>query len=98
MTDAYVLLLVFGIPLLAGGCLALVGQYHFAPNLNVGFSLLTFMAAVLLAAQTVAHGPTFALGNLFFVDPLNVFLVALTAFVVWPTSIFSRPSIRIVSD
>jgi len=71
------------------------GQYHFAPHLNVWFSFLTFAAAMLLAAQTVAHGPAFALGKLFFVDPLNVFLVALTAFVGWTTSIFSRPYMRI---
>ncbi len=43
---------------------------------------------MLLAVQTVAHGPAFALGRLFFVDPLNVFLVALTAFIGWTTSIF----------
>src|SRR5258708_17155172 len=98
MTDAYVLLLVFGLQMRAGGCLALVGQYHFAPNLNVGFSFLTFMAAMLLAAQTVTHGPAFALGKLFFVDPLNVFLVALTAFVGWTTSLFSRPSMRTDRD
>jgi hydrogenase-4 component F len=75
MTDAHVLLLVLGIPLLAAGCLGLVGQHDFALKLNVGFSFLAFAAAILLAAQTVAHGPSFALGKLFFVDPLNVFLV-----------------------
>src|SRR5260370_11628261 len=98
MTDAYVLLLVFGIPLLAGGCLALVRQYHFAPNLKAGCGFRTVAAAVLLAVQAVAHGPAFALGKLFFVDPLNVFLVALTAFVGWTTSIFSRPYMRIERD
>ena len=46
----------------------------------------------------MAHGPAFALGKLFFVDPLNVFLVALTAFVGWTTSIFSRPYMRIERD
>src|SRR3954451_5199009 len=95
MTEAWVLLLVFGIPLFAGACLALVGQHHAAAELNVGFRFLTFGSAALLAVQTVAHGPAFALGELFFVDPLNVFLVALTAFVGWTTSIFSRPYMRI---
>jgi hydrogenase-4 component F len=95
MTEAWVLLLVFAIPLCAGACLALIGQHAVAPELNVGFSFLTFIAATLLAAQTVAHGPAFALGRLFFVDPLNVFLVALTAFVGWTTSMFSRPYMRI---
>ncbi|BCG04773.1 hydrogenase 4 subunit F (plasmid) [Paraburkholderia sp. PGU19] len=95
MTDAWILVLVFGIPLCAGACLALVGQHASAPSLNIAFSFLTFVAAMLLAARTVAHGPAFALGKLFFVDPLNVFLVALTAFVGWTTSIFSRPYMRI---
>ncbi|CDY79149.1 Formate hydrogenlyase subunit 3/Multisubunit Na+/H+ antiporter, MnhD subunit [Caballeronia glathei] len=98
MTEAWVLLLVFGIPLLAGACLAIVGQHRLAAELNVGFSFLTFAAATLLAVQTVAHGPAFALGKLFFVDPLNVFLVALTAFVGWTTSIFSRPYMRVECD
>jgi hydrogenase-4 component F len=98
MNEAWVLLPILGIPLCAGACLALVGQHASAPNLNVGFSFLTFIAAILLAAQTVAHGPAFALGKLFFVDPLNVFLVALTAFVGWTTAIFSRPYMRIERD
>jgi hydrogenase-4 component F len=98
MTDALALLLVLGIPLLAGGCLAWVGQRQFAPELNVAFSFLTFVAAMVLAAQTVAHGPSFALGKLFFIDPLNVYLIALTAFVGWTTSLFSRPYMRIERD
>ncbi|MFM0489661.1 hydrogenase 4 subunit F [Paraburkholderia graminis] len=98
MTEAWVLLLVFAIPLFAGAGLALVGQHHVAAELNVGFSFLTLVAATVLAVQTVAHGPAFALGKLFFVDPLNVFLVTLTAFVGWTTSIFSRPYMRIERD
>ena len=98
MTDAWVLPLVLGIPLAAGGCLAFAGQRDVAPDLNVGFSFMTFAAAALLAARTVAYGPAFAFGRLFFVDPLNVFLVTLTAFVGWTTSIFSRPYMRIERD
>jgi hydrogenase-4 component F len=98
MIDLHALLMVLCIPAIAGGCLALVGQRNFAPELNVAFSFLTFCASVVLAVQTVAHGPTFALGKLFFVDPLNVFLVALTAFIGWTTSLFSRPYMRIECD
>jgi hydrogenase-4 component F len=98
MIDAWILMAVCGTPLVAGACLAVLGQRPFAPDLNVVFSFLTFVAAMLLAALTVAHGPSFALGKLFFVDPLNVFLVALTAFVGWTTSIFSRPYMRIERD
>ncbi|QBR04213.1 hydrogenase 4 subunit F [Paraburkholderia pallida] len=91
MSDATVLMLVLGLPLVASASLALAGAHRAASGLNVGFSLLTFAATLLLARQTVAHGPAFASGHLFFVDPLNVFLVALTAFVGWTTSVFSKP-------
>ena len=44
----------------------------------------------------IADGPAArAASEQFFVDPLNVFLVALTAFVGLTTAIFSRPYMRI---
>ncbi|GAA4325782.1 hydrogenase 4 subunit F [Pigmentiphaga soli] len=89
---------VLGIPLFAGACLALMGHREGAPEVNAAFSFLTFCAALLLAAQTMAHGPAFALGKLVFVDALNVFLVTLTAFVGWTTSLFSRPYMRVERD
>ncbi|AHI75761.1 hydrogenase 4 subunit F [Burkholderia thailandensis] len=98
MIDVYVLLASLGLPLVAGGCLALVRRQHVARALNVGFSFLTCAAAFALAARTVAHGPMYAAGKLFFVDPFNVFLVALTAFVGWTTSLFSNPYMRIEQD
>lgn len=98
MIDGYVLPALLGLPLAAGGCLALVRRQHVARALNVGFSFLTCAAALALAARTVAHGPMYAVGALFFVDPFNVFLVALTAFVGWTTSLFSNPYMRIEHD
>ncbi|TAL52058.1 hydrogenase 4 subunit F [Pandoraea sp.] len=98
MTDAHTLLLILATPLLAGGCLAWVGQHRAAPRLNIAFSFLTFAAAMLLAAQIVSHGPAILLGKLFFVDPFNVFLVALTTFVGWTTAVFSRPYMQIERD
>ncbi|AOJ04703.1 hydrogenase 4 subunit F [Burkholderia mayonis] len=98
MIDVYLLLASLGMPLVAGGCLAFVRRQHVARALNAGFSFLTCAAALLLAARTVAHGPMFALGGLFFVDAFNVFLVALTAFVGWTTSLFSNPYMRIEQD
>ncbi len=92
------LLFVFGIPFLGAVVLALVGQRGFARNVNVVFSLGTFLAAVMLTAQIIEHGPQFALDKQFFIDPLNVFLVSLTAFVGFTTSIFSRPYMRIEQD
>ncbi|MEO8408711.1 MAG: hydrogenase 4 subunit F, partial [Oxalobacteraceae bacterium] len=92
------LLLVLITPLLGGVVLGLVGHHEAAPEVNVGFSLVTFIAAAILTAQIIASGPIFAFGKLFFVDPLNVFLVTLTAFVGLTTALFSRPYMRIERD
>jgi hydrogenase-4 component F len=59
------------------------------------FSVLTFGAAASLVARVGAEGPIHALGKQLFIDSLNVFLVALTAFVAMTTSLFSRPYMRI---
>ncbi|MBV8261563.1 MAG: hydrogenase 4 subunit F, partial [Paraburkholderia sp.] len=98
MSDAHVVLAVLGIPLVAAACLALTRPSHVARHLNVAFSFATFAATLVLAARTVAHGPSFAFGRAFFVDPLNVYLVALTAFVGWTTSLFSRPYMQVEED
>ena len=45
--------------------------------------------------RVVENGPLLALGNQFLVDPFNVFLVALTAFVGFTTAVFSRPYMAI---
>ena len=82
-------------PLAGGAVLALIGHRHFAAEVNVAFSMLTFAGAASLVARVIAEGPLTALGEHFFVDSLNVFLVALTAFVAMTTSIFSRPYMRI---
>jgi hydrogenase-4 component F len=87
--------LVLGIPLLGGLVLALVGHKRWAPEVNAAMSFATFCAAALLTAKVVADGPMVALEEQFFVDPFNVFLVALTAFVGFTTSLFSRPYMRI---
>jgi hydrogenase-4 component F len=92
------LLIVLLTPLLGGVTLGLVGQHDAAPEVNVGFSLTTFIAATMLTANIIASGPAFAFGKLFFIDPLNVFLVTLTAFVGLTTSLFSRPYMRIERD
>ena len=92
------LLLVLITPLLGGIVLGFVGQHEAAPEINVGFSLSTFIAAAILTAKIITSGPVFAFGKLFFVDPLNVFLVTLTAFVGMTTALFSRPYMRIERD
>ena len=92
------LLFVLGIPLAGGIVLALVGHREKAPEVNVGFSLGTFVAACVLTAQVIADGPQFVWQREFFIDPLNVFLVTLTAFVALTTAIFSRPYMRVERD
>jgi hydrogenase-4 component F len=92
------ILAVLGIPLAGGALLALVGHRRIAAELNVALSIATFGAAAALTVRVVRDGPLFAFGEQFFVDSLNVFLVALTAFVSMTTSMFSRPYMRIEQD
>jgi hydrogenase-4 component F len=92
------LLFVLGIPLVGSIVLAFTGHRDFARDINVGFSLGTFVAACALTAQIISDGPLFVWDREFFIDPLNVFLVTLTAFVGLTTAIFSRPYMRVEQD
>ncbi|WIT13201.1 hydrogenase 4 subunit F [Paucibacter sediminis] len=85
-------------PLIGGLVLALVGHRDNARDVNVGFSLATFIAACVLTAEVVRGGPQLLWNREFYVDALNVFLVTLTAFVGLTTAIFSRPYMRIERD
>jgi hydrogenase-4 component F len=78
-------------PLLGGLVLAFSGGWARAALINVLFSLMAFVASILLTVRVVGEGAFTAFDELFFVDPFNVFLVALTAFVAFTTAIFSRP-------
>src|SRR2546421_354810 len=82
-------------PLAGSAVLALVGHRPRAAEVNAVFSSITFAAAAVLVARVIESGPLVALGEQLFVDSLNVFLVALTAFVAMTTSFFSRPYMRI---
>ncbi len=85
-------------PLVGGLVLALVGHRDNARDVNVAFSFGTFVAACVLTAQIIDSGPTLVWNREFYIDPLNVFLVTLTAFVGLTTSIFSRPYMRVERD
>ncbi len=87
--------LVLGIPLVGTFVLAILGARRYAPEVNVGVSLATFLAASLLVVRVIRNGSLLIGHEQFFVDPFNVFLVALTAFVGLTTAIFSRPYMRI---
>jgi len=92
------ILVVLGFPVAGALVLAAIGHRDQASTVNVTVCLATFLAAVALTVRVISHGPLLVLDRLFFVDPFNVFLVALTAFVGFTTSIFSRPYMRIERD
>jgi hydrogenase-4 component F len=89
---------LLGIPLLGGVVLGLIGHRDNARDVNVAFSSGTFVAACVLTANVIADGPMLVWADEFYIDALNVFLVALTAFVGLTTSIFSRPYMRVERD
>jgi hydrogenase-4 component F len=89
------ILLVLITPLLGGLLLAVFGTRKDAPEINSAMSFGTFIAAAILTVRVISSGPFTAWGEQFFVDAFNVFLVALTAFVGFTTSLFSRPYMRI---
>src|SRR5229473_3490235 len=90
--------IVLGLPLLGALLLALTGHRGWAPELNATMSFATFFATTVLTARVIAGGPMVWLGDQVIVDPFNVFLVALTAFVGFTTALFSRPYMRTEQD
>jgi hydrogenase-4 component F len=86
---------VLAFPLAGGLTLAVLGTRHYAAELNSAASFCTLAAAAALTSRVITEGAFSAWGEQFFVDAFNVFLVALTAFVGFTTSLFSRPYMRI---
>ncbi len=82
-------------PLGGAVLLALWGHRRRAAEINVALSFVTFLAAAALTVRVVGEGNLVTGRQQFFLDPFNVFLVALTAFVGLTTSIFSRPYMRV---
>src|SRR5215510_2147565 len=94
-TDSVEFALLLGSPLAGASILAVLGARRFAPELNIAFSLLTFLAAGALTVRVIGEGNLVVAHEQFFIDPFNVFLVTLTAFVGLTTSLFSRPYMRV---
>ncbi len=94
MAELDLFVVMLAIPLVSGALLTVIGERNWAPNLNVIASGGTFVAAALLTADIITNGPRFAVGEHFFIDSMNVFFVALTAFVGMTTSIFSGPYMK----
>ncbi|HVR80603.1 MAG TPA: hydrogenase 4 subunit F, partial [Luteimonas sp.] len=90
--------LLLGLPLAGCLTLAVFGARSWAPEVNVAFSFGTFLASAALARRVIIEGPLLLGHEQFSVDPFNVFLIALTAFVGWTTAMFSRPYMRVEED
>ena len=89
------LALCLALPALAAAVFGLTGAHRYAPELNVAFSLATLAAACALTVRVIGHGDLLIGHEQFFIDPFNVFLVTLTAFVGFTTALFSRPYMRV---
>ncbi|MFZ0500556.1 MAG: hydrogenase 4 subunit F [Steroidobacteraceae bacterium] len=89
------LLLVLALPAAGAMAFGFLGARREAPEINVAFSLGTFLAACALTVRVINQGDQLVAHEQFFVDPFNVFLVTLTAFVGLTTSLFSRPYMRV---
>ena len=83
------LILTLGIPVLGALVLGLVTSLRWAGWINVTVSLGAFLASVSLAMRVFREGVVEGLS--FRIDDFNVYLVVLTTFVGFTTSIFSRP-------
>ena len=92
------LALLLACPVAGAVLLGLFGHRRWAGELNSAVCATTTACALWLAAQVARDGSMFAFNEQFFIDPLNVFLVSLTAFVGLTTSLFSRPYMRIELD
>lgn len=77
-----------GIPVVATLILAAIPSYRIGAWLNVGSSALTLAASLALLVT-----PPFVT-EILFVDDFNIYLVVLTAFVAFTTSVFSATYIR----
>ena len=88
-------LLLLSLPLAGAVLLGIFGARTWAPRLNIAASLATLLAACALTARVIQEGNLMVARAQFFIDTFNVFLVTLTAFVGFTTSLFSRPYMRV---
>ncbi|HLO25194.1 MAG TPA: hypothetical protein VK187_03710, partial [Geobacteraceae bacterium] len=89
------LLLLLGISLLFALLLAFIGDWKYAPEINILGSVAACSASIALAIEVYLHGSFTAGHKFFFVDAFNVYLAVLTAFVSMTTAIFSRRYMRV---
>ena len=89
----FVILLL--LPLAGAVLLGLYGARSWAPRLNITMSAATLLAACALTVRVIRQGGLLLGREQFFIDPFNVFLVTLTAFVGFTTAVFSQPYMRV---
>ncbi len=89
---------LLGFPLAGALAMSLFGARRRAPELNAAASLATFLAACALTARVIREGNLVLWREQFFIDPFNVFLVTLTAFVGLTTALFSRAYMRVEAE
>src|SRR5580704_11464599 len=87
--------LLLALPLVGALVLGVFDARRLGAELNVLFSSGTFIAACALTVRVIREGNLVVAREQFFVDPFNVFLVTLTAFVGCTTALFSRPYMRV---
>ncbi len=88
MIAAYLVLLI---PLLGIVYFALAGHRADTGKLNIRFNGANLAATIWLAINVLNQGTLISSGKAFLIDPFNVYLIVLTAFVGFTTSIFSSP-------
>src|SRR5882672_9439326 len=92
------LTLLLSFPILGAALLGLFGHRNAGAEINVAACAATTACALWLAADVARGASILVFNEEFYIDPLNVFLVTLTAFVGLTTSIFSRPYMRVERD
>ncbi|MCF7971444.1 MAG: hydrogenase 4 subunit F [Methylococcaceae bacterium] len=88
MIPAYLLLLL---PLLGIVYFGLLGHKEDVGRQNIRFNGVTLFLSLWLAVNVFNSGSLISAGDYFIVDSFNVYLIVLTAFVGFTTSIFSAP-------
>ncbi|MDD5581163.1 MAG: hydrogenase 4 subunit F [Methylobacter sp.] len=88
MIAAYLVLLI---PFVGIVFFALAGHRADNGKLNVRFNAICLLATIWLAINVLNQGAILSSGKAFLIDPFNVYLIVLTAFVGLTTSIFSSP-------
>lgn len=88
MIAAYLVLLI---PLLGIVYFALAGHRTDTGKLNIRFNGVSLLATIWLAINVLNQGTLVSSGKFFLIDPFNVYLIVLTAFIGFTTSIFSSP-------